>query len=91
MQIARKLGYTTDKPVRKAIMRGELRAIKAPCGRRLIVAESDLLGWLDHLAYEPPPISSKAPPVEPTARISGGRHRRRVPILSYDASRNGGR
>ena len=40
IQIARVFGYSTDKPIRKAIMRGELKATRAPCGRRLLVPES---------------------------------------------------
>ncbi len=54
IQIAHKFGYATDKPVRKAIMRGELRATRAPCRRKLVVAESEVLRWIDgDLAYEP--------------------------------------
>ena len=40
LQIARGFGYATDKPIRKAIMRGELKATHSPCRRKLLVAES---------------------------------------------------
>ncbi len=84
MQIARKLGYATDKPVRKAIDRGELRAIYAPCRRRLIVAESELVRWLEQLAYEPGAMNVASPPADPTPPNGHGR-RRHVPTLDYDA------
>ena len=85
-EIARKLGYATDKPVRKAITRGELRAISAPCGRRLIVAESDLLRWLDRLTYQPA-TAVVAAPADPTPQKDARRRRRNVPSLSYEAPR----
>jgi Helix-turn-helix domain len=85
-EIARKLGYATDKPVRKAIRRGELRAISAPCGRRLIVAESDLLRWLDRLTYKPA-TPAVAAPADPTPQKDARRRRRNMPSLSYDARR----
>ena len=54
MQIARQFGYATDKPIRKAIMSGELKATRSPCRRKLVVAESELLRWITlDLAFEP--------------------------------------
>jgi hypothetical protein len=84
MQIARKLGYATDKPIRKAIKRGELKASHAPCRRKLIVAESEVLRWIDDdLAYEPMTIDSETQP--PPAPSANGRTRRReMPTLDYD-------
>jgi hypothetical protein len=85
MQIARRLGYATDKPVRNAIKRGELRASHAPCRRKLIVAESEVLRWIDEdLAYEPmisqPESRARAdPPRNGHSRPSG-----RMPSLRYD-------
>src|ERR671925_1982573 len=63
MQIARKLGYATDKPVRNAIKRGELKATHAPCRRKLIVAESEVLRWIDDdLVYRPMILGSDPQP-----------------------------
>ena len=87
MQIARKLGYATDKPVRNAIKRGELKASHAPCRRKLIVAESEVLRWIDDdLAYEPVILNPEPPPS--VARSLNGRPRRRqMPTLDYDLRR----
>ena len=87
MQIARKLGYATDKPVRNAIKNGELRASHAPCRRKLIVAESEVLRWIDEdLAYAP--LTSPAEPPAPAdpSRNGHSRRSRRVPSLRYDPS-----
>ena len=56
MQIARKLGYATDKPVRNAIKRGELKASYAPCRRKLIVC------WLTDI------VMCATPPYFPSLR-----------------------
>jgi len=88
MQIARKLGYVTDKPIRSAIKRGELKASHAPCRRKVIVAESEVLRWIDDdLAFEP--LSLDSEPALPAAPSRNGRIRRRreVPTLDYDARR----
>ena len=86
MQIARKLGYATDKPVRIAIKRGELKASHAPCRRKLIVAESEVLRWIDDdLAYEPVIIDPEPPPF--VAPPLNGRTRRQMPTLDYDPRR----
>jgi hypothetical protein len=87
LQIARRFGYATDKPVRKAIMRGELKATHAPCRRKLLVAESEVLRWIDRtLAFEPglTPSERSTPPTGTSARQS---RRFATPRLSYDASR----
>lgn len=87
MQIARKLGYTTDKPVRTAIKRGELKAIHAPCRRKLIVAESEVLRWIDNdLAYKPVILDSEPPPSVAPA-LTGHPRRRQLPTLDYHPSR----
>jgi hypothetical protein len=86
LQIARRFGYATDKPVRKAIMRGELKAARGPCGRKLLVAESEVLRWIDTaLAFEPGVATSE----RSSAPTKPPRQRRRLgtPRLSYDASR----
>jgi hypothetical protein len=85
IQIARKFGYATDKPIRRAIMSGELKAARAPCRRKLIVAESEVLRWIGcDLLYEPNVVDAAVPmtPVAPSPR----RRRRRssVPRLDYD-------
>jgi hypothetical protein len=87
MQIARKLGYVTDKPVRNAIKRGELKASHAPCRRKLIVAESEVLRWIDDdLAYEPVILEPQMPPsVVPP--FNGRTRRRHMPTLDYDPRR----
>jgi len=87
MQIARKLGYVTDKPVRNAIKRGELKASHAPCRRKLIVAESEVLRWIDDdLAYEPVILEPQMPPsVVPP--LNGRTRRRHMPTLDYDPRR----
>ena len=85
IQIARVFGYSTDKPIRKAIMRGELKATRAPCGRKLLVSESELRRWIDAaLAFEPilvapAPVSNAPPNASP-------RRRARMPRLQYDSS-----
>jgi hypothetical protein len=87
LQIARGFGYATDKPVRKAIMRGELKATHSPCRRKLLVAESEVMRWIDRtLAFEPGLVTSEqsAPPRDASARQS---RRFGTPRLSYDASR----
>jgi hypothetical protein len=84
MQIARKLGYATDKPVRNAIKRGELKASHAPCRRKLIVAESEVLRWIDDdLAYEPVILDPEPPPSVAPSR-NGRPRRRQMPMLDYD-------
>jgi hypothetical protein len=85
MQIARKLGYSTAKPIRKAILSGQLKASRSPCRRKLIVAESEVLRWLRlDLAFEPaaPPSRSTSESEHPSKR----RRRSTVPRLSYDAA-----
>lgn len=85
IQIARKFGYATDKPIRKAINSGELKAARAPCRRKLIVAESEVLRWIGRdLVYEPN-RSDAAAPVTPAATSPRRRpHRSSVPRLNYD-------
>ena len=87
IQIARKLGYATDKPIRNAIKAGKLKASHAPCRRKLIVAESELLRWIDHdLAYEP--MTALEPPPSSATSLDGRiRRRHRMPTLDYDARR----
>jgi hypothetical protein len=88
MQIARKLGYATDKPVRNAIKRGELKATHAPCRRKLIVAESEVLRWIDiDLAYEPAILDAEPPPSLAPALKGHARRRRQLPTLDYHPSR----
>jgi hypothetical protein len=88
MEIARKLGYTTDKPIRNAIKRGELKASHAPCRRKLIVAESEVLRWIDDdLAYEPVVLDSRPPHPAAPSRNGRIRRRRELPTLDYDARR----
>ena len=86
IQIARKFGYATDKPIRRAIKCGELRATRAPCRRKLVVAESEVLRWIDRdLAYDPgTPHEDKTslPAKEPAGRS----RRSAMPRLRYDAS-----
>jgi hypothetical protein len=83
IQIARKLGYATDKPVRSAIKRGELKASHAPCRRKLIVAESEVLRWIDDdLAYEPM-IAASEPSPSAVPPVNGHRRRRQMPTLNY--------
>ena len=86
MEIARKLGYSTAKPIRKAILSGELKASRSPCRRKLLVAESEVLRWLRRdLAFEPavqPTGSARAEP----QRLTRGRRRSTLPRLSYDAT-----
>jgi hypothetical protein len=87
LQIARQFGYATDKPVRKAIMRGDLRATRAPCGRKLVVAETEVLRWVKSaLAFEPFVASSEESSRRPGPSTQSGR-RTATPRLSYEASR----
>ena len=85
IQIARKFGYATDKPIRKAINSGELKAARAPCRRKLIVAESEVLRWIGcDLVYEPNVVDAAAP-MTPAATSPRRRPRRSsVPRLDYD-------
>ena len=85
MQIARQFGYTTDKPIRKAIMSGELKATRSPCRRKLVVAESELLRWITlDLAFEPDQRDTEAPNA-PSRRAGPARRRAAMPRLNYDA------
>jgi Helix-turn-helix domain len=87
MQIARKLGYATDKPVRNAIRRGELKASHAPCRRKIIVAESEVLRWIEEeLLYEPVILDPEPPNVSP-ALNGQTRRRREMPTLDYVSRR----
>lgn len=89
LQIARKLGYETDKPVRNAIKRGELKASHAPCRRKLIVAESEVLRWIDDdLVYEPMTLDSERPPTAAPPLKGRARRGRPMPTLDYDAGRD---
>ena len=85
MQIARKLGYATDKPIRNAIKRGELKASHAPCRRKLIIAESEVLRWIDEdLAFQP--LTAEVDrPTAPTPRVTlHTRRAARMPTLRYE-------
>jgi hypothetical protein len=85
IQIARVFGYSTDKPIRKAIMRGELKATRAPCGRKLLVAESEVRRWIDAaLAFEPTLVAP--PPVRNAQPSASPRRRAHMPRLQYDSS-----
>jgi len=88
MQIARKFGYATDKPIRNAIKRGELKASHAPCRRKLVVAESEVLRWIDgDLAYEP--VIVEPVPSARIARPPSPRPRRHsMPTLNYNTKRS---
>jgi hypothetical protein len=84
LQIARQFGYATDKPVRKAIMRGELRATRAPCGRKLVVAESEVLRWIKStLAFQPRAATSDQP-TRPARAASRSGRRSTMPRLRYE-------
>ena len=86
MEIARKLGYSTAKPIRKAILSGELKASRSPCRRKLLVAESEVLRWLRRdLAFEPA-VQPPGPARAETERPTRGRRRSALPRLSYDAT-----
>jgi hypothetical protein len=88
LQIARQFGYATDKPIRKAIMRGELRAMRAPCGRRLVVSETEVLRWIRNtLAFEPG-VSARETPAESVSTGARGSRRSTMPRLHYDARRS---
>ena len=87
LQIARQVGYATDKPVRKAIMRGELHATRAPCGRRLVVSETEVLRWIKStLVFEPRVGGRERTTESPLTPTRGGR-RSTVPRLYYDVRR----
>ena len=86
IQIARKLGYSTAKPIRKAILSGELKASRAPCRRKLIVAESEVLRWLRRdLAFEPA-VHPPGPAPADLQRLTRRRRRSTLPRLSYDVT-----
>jgi excisionase family DNA binding protein len=85
LEIAHVFGYSTDKPIRKAIMRGELKATRAPCGRKLLVSESEVRRWIDAaLAFEPAVAAS--PPVTTAPTNKSPRRRPRMPRLQYESS-----
>jgi hypothetical protein len=86
MQIARKLGYSTAKPIRKAILSGELKASRSPCRRKLLVTESEVLRWLRRdLAFEPT-VQPAGPIRAERQRLTRGRRRSTLPRLSYDVT-----
>lgn len=83
MEIASKFEYTTARPILKAIRRGELKAHRSPCGRKLLVRPADYLRWCDEeLLYTPP--AGK----DTSARVglpngSPAKPRRSMPTLNY--------
>jgi hypothetical protein len=85
LQIARQFGYATDKPVRKAIMRGELRATRAPCGRRLVVSETEVLRWIKSTLVFEPRVDGRERATESVPTRARGQRRSTVPRLRYDA------
>ena len=87
IQIARKFGYATDKPIRKAIMRGELKATRSPCRRKLLVAESELMRWVDAILSFDPGADGPTPSTSSGGTSSSRSRRSVMPRLSYDASR----
>lgn len=86
IQIARVFGYSTDKPIRKAIMRGELRATRAPCGRKLLVSESDVRRWIDAALAFDPVLAAPSPASSGPLASGSPRRRSRMPRLQYDSS-----
>lgn len=87
LQIAHQFGYATDKPVRKAIMRGELRATRAPCGRRLVVSETEVLRWVKSTLVFEPQVGGLERATESVPTPRRGSRRSNVPRLHYDARR----
>lgn len=87
LQIARQFGYATDKPIRKAIMRGELRAMRAPCGRRLVVSETEVLRWIRSTLVFEPRVGSREQPAESLQTPARGSRRSTMPRLHYEARR----
>jgi hypothetical protein len=87
LQIARQFGYATDKPVRKAIMRGDLRATRAPCGRRLVVSETEVLRWIKSTLVFEPRVGGRKRSTESIPASARGGRRSTVPRLHYDAPR----
>ena len=68
--------------------RGELKASHAPCRRKLIVAESEVLRWIDDdLAYEPVILDPEPPPSVVPSLNGRTRRRRQMPRLDYDPRR----
>ena len=90
LQIARQFGYATDKPVRKAIMRGELRAMRAPCGRRLVVSETEVLRWIRSTLIFEPRGGAREQPADSLPTPARGGRRSSMPRLHYDARRASG-
>jgi hypothetical protein len=87
LQIARQFGYATDKPVRKAIMRGELRAMRAPCGRRLVVSETEVLRWIKSTLVFEPQVDRRERSAESVPAPARGGRRATMPRLHYEARR----
>jgi hypothetical protein len=87
LQIARQFGYATDKPVRKAILRGELRATRAPCGRRLVVSETEVLRWIKSTLVFEPRCGGRDRSTEPVPTPTRSGRRSAMPRLHYDARR----
>ena len=87
LQIARQFGYATDKPVRKAILRGELRATRAPCGRRLVVSETEVLRWIKSTLVFEPRGGRRDGSTEPVPTPTRSGRRSAMPRLHYDARR----
>ena len=87
LQIARQFGYATDKPVRKAILRGELRATRAPCGRRLVVSETEVLRWIKSTLVFEPRGGGRDQSTEPVPTPTRSGRPSAMPRLHYDARR----
>jgi hypothetical protein len=87
LQIARRFGYATEKPVRKAIMRGELQATRGPCGRKLLVAETEVERWITStLAFEPR-LGEHDHSTRADAKPTHSTRRSAMPRLRYEAER----
>jgi hypothetical protein len=87
MEIAKKWGYATSKPIAAAIARGELVAHKAPCGRKRMVAEADYFRWVDeHLAHAPTAAATTTPARARKPAVRSVR-KRPTPTLNYSGRR----
>jgi hypothetical protein len=81
-EIATRLGYKTEKPVRDAINQGELQAFRRPEGEYR-VAGSQLRRWLDdNRAFKPATVERREPQPTKTRRP-----RREMPVINHSKKR----
>jgi hypothetical protein len=83
MEVARRLGYRDDEPIRKAIRVGRLPAFQVS-PRRTLIAESDVEAWLQNCRVKgvtPAALATAPPPRASSPRTPRVIRKRELPVL----------